>query len=172
MTKSYTKTGDDGNSSFGDGSRHPKSHIVFEAVGTLDELSSTIGIAKAKLGQDEQLSEIQRDLLEAGAIVSEYYGNSKTQEFESRTKKIEGWIDEIDQKLPELKNFILPGGCPAAAYLHHARTVTRRAERRVQEIRNEGLKPVLIYINRLSSYFFARARYENLKSGIQEKEWK
>ena len=172
MGRPYTKNGDDGNSSFGDGSRHPKSHKVFEAVGTMDELSSTIGIAKAKMGQDEQLSNIQRDLLEAGSIISGYYKPAKAQEFEGRLKKIERWIDELDEKLPELKNFILAGGCPAAAYLHHARTVTRRAERRVQEIGNDEYKPILVYMNRLSSYFFVRARYENIKCGISEKEWK
>ncbi|MFH0927800.1 MAG: cob(I)yrinic acid a,c-diamide adenosyltransferase [Candidatus Micrarchaeota archaeon] len=172
MARSYTKNGDDGSSSFGDGSRHPKSHIIFEAVGTLDELSSTIGIAKAKMGQDEQLSNIQRDLLEAGSIISGYYKGGKAAEFEGRVQKLERWVDEIDASLPELKNFILPGGCPSAAYLHHARTVARRAERRVQEIGEDGLKPVLVYMNRLSSYFFARARHENLVCGVQEKEWK
>jgi len=172
MGKSYTKNGDDGNSSFGDGSRHPKSHIVFEAIGTIDELSSTIGIAKAKLGQDEQLSNIQKDLFEAGSIISGYYKPAKAQEFEGRLKKVERWIDDIDGQLPELNNFILAGGCPAAAYLHHARTVTRRAERRVQEIEEADFKPVLVYLNRLSSYFFVRARLENIKCGILEKEWK
>lgn len=172
MSKSYTKNGDDGNSSLGDGSRHPKSHAIFEAIGTLDELASTIGIAKAKLNQDEQLSNIQRDLLEAGSIISGYYKEAKAKEFVGRTQKVERWIDEIDSKLPPLKNFILAGGCPAAAYLHHARTVTRRAERRVQELETLQISPILIYMNRLSSYFFARARFENLQCGIQEKEWK
>ncbi len=172
MARSYTKNGDDGNTTLATGIRKPKSDIIFEAIGTLDELSSTIGISRAKLGQDEQLANIQKDLFEAGSIIAGYYKPAKADEFGARVQKLERWIDEIDEKLPQLKNFILPGGSPSATYLHHARTVARRAERCVERIKDAQLKPILIYMNRLSSYFFSRARYENLKCGVQEQEWK
>ncbi|MFA5108343.1 MAG: cob(I)yrinic acid a,c-diamide adenosyltransferase [Candidatus Micrarchaeia archaeon] len=172
MARSYTKLGDDGLSSFGDGSRHPKSHLIFEAVGTLDELSSVIGIVKAKVGEDEQLKLVQKDLLEAGSIISGYWQKEKAAEFEARTKILEKYIDEMDAKLPALSNFILPGGCPASAYMHHARTIARRAERKVQEIEVAQFSSILVYLNRLSSYLFARARVENLKCGKPEEEWK
>ncbi len=184
-TKSYTGQGDKGHSSLGDGTRASKSHAVFEALGTLDELASVVGLAESGLGfRDGQLEEIQRDLFEAGAQLS---GATKTTacgpgmkegapvgdydgSFAVKLARLEKWIDEMDAQLPELKHFILAGGCPLSARLHHCRTVCRRAERRVEAC-GEGGKPLLPYINRLSSYFFTRARLENRKAGVADIVW-
>lgn len=175
--KSYTGRGDSGHSGLGDGKRHPKGHPTFEAVGTLDELNSLVGLAKAGLGYpDEQLDAIQRDLFEAGAIVSHSRRGkgekAATKTFGAKLKRLENWIDAMDAKLPPLRHFILPGGSAFAARLHMARTMCRRAERRVEAAEAPGRKELLPYLNRLSSYFFTRARYENQKAGVQEHEWK
>lgn len=172
MLKSYTKMGDDGLTSLGDGSRQPKGDILFKAVGTIDELSSYIGVLKAELGKkDEQLDIIQMNLIQASAIISHYFDEKKVEEFEEKTAGLEKWIDEFDSDLPPLHKFILPGGCRASAQLHVCRTVARRAERRVQETGRTDIRPILIYLNRLSSYFFTRARVENKKAGVDEEQY-
>jgi cob(I)alamin adenosyltransferase len=172
MNVSYTKKGDDGLSSLGDGSRQPKGDIIFKAVGTIDELSSVIGVLKAEIAKnDGQLDIIQINLVQASAIISYYYDKKKAEEFEEKTKTLEGWIDEMESNLPPLHKFILPGGCKTAAQMHICRTVARRAERRVQETSRTDIRPILIYLNRLSSYFFTRARFENKKEGVVEQEY-
>ena len=175
-TKSYTGKGDSGRSSLGDCQIHPKSHATFEAVGTMDELMSTIGLAEAGLGyRDEQFELIQRDLFEAGALFSHGWKGEKAKteakSFVSKLKRLENWIDAMDAQLPPLRHFILPGGCALAARLHHARTVCRRAERRAEASKAPGKKEVLPYLNRLSSYFFTRARLENKKAGVSDIVW-
>ncbi|MFH1306063.1 MAG: cob(I)yrinic acid a,c-diamide adenosyltransferase [Candidatus Micrarchaeota archaeon] len=167
--KSYTKKGDDGHTCLGNGVRQPKSHKLLEAVGAIDEMSSVIGLAKVHMEKkDEQLEKIQKNLVEAGAIISKFWKNEKAMEFEEKTNELEKWIDEIDGKLPKLDKFILPGGCVASVYLQYARAIARKAERRVQELEDKELGEVLIYLNRLSSYFFAKARIENIRCGIGE----
>ena len=175
--KSYTGKGDSGSSGLGDGLRARKSEPVFEAVGMLDELNAVIGLARAaadeKEGRDEQLELIQSDLFEAGAHVSGYRKAADAADsFARKLKRLEEWIDEIDAKLPPLANFILPGGCRMAARLHHCRTVCRRAERAVERLETQAKPFILPYLNRLSSYFFARARLENQQAGVQETDWK
>ncbi|MFH1095217.1 MAG: cob(I)yrinic acid a,c-diamide adenosyltransferase [Candidatus Micrarchaeota archaeon] len=170
--KSYTGKGDGGQTTLGNGECRPKSDAVFYAIGSLDELSSAIGIAKAQAGDDDELGRIQADLFGAGALISNAALAQKAPGFGEKLKRLEGWIDKMDEKLPELGHFILPGGSEIAARLHLARAVCRRAERRVQTLGRDDLAPVLAYLNRLSSYFFARARFENMKAGVKEKEWK
>ncbi|MCL6088637.1 MAG: cob(I)yrinic acid a,c-diamide adenosyltransferase [Candidatus Marsarchaeota archaeon] len=182
--KSYTGKGDSGSSGLGDGRRARKSEPVFEAVGMLDELNAVIGLARAaadeKEGRDEQLESIQSDLFEAGSFLSGYSKPADANDsFARKLKRLEGWIDEIDAKLPPLANFILPGGCGMAARLHHCRTVCRRAERAIERLeepaageRKTAKAAILPYLNRLSSYFFARARLENQQAGVQETGWK
>ena len=170
--KSYTRNGDDGSSCLADGVKRPKSDAIFWAVGAIDELASVIGIAKVKLGRDEELEKIQKNLFLANSVLSGYYGAEKAGEFGEKTGELERWIDKMDEKLPKLHKFIIYGGCPASAYLHFARAVARRAERSVRAIDEKDFGKILVYLNRLSSYFFARARWENLKAGVKEEEWK
>ncbi len=174
--KSYTGKGDAGDSGLPGGKRARKSEPIFEAVGMLDELNSVIGLARVaadkKKGLDEQLEAIQSDLFEAGSCLCGYWPAEKSEMFVHKLKRLEEWIDEMDSEMPALENFILPGGCPLAASLHHARTVCRRVERRVEGIDVPAKKRILPYINRLGSYFFARARFENLKAGVEETVWK
>lgn len=174
--KSYTGRGDSGRSRLGNGECLPKSHANFEAVGTLDELNSVVGMAKAGLGHsDGQLDAIQRDLFETGALLSgagkKKEGEAMARLFESRLRRLEGWIDGMDSELLPLRHFILPGGSALAARLHHARAVCRRAERVVEACESVSKHIVLPYLNRLSSYFFTRARFENHRSGVNEQEW-
>jgi ATP:cob(I)alamin adenosyltransferase len=172
MAKSYTGKGDGGISGLGNGERARKSEPIFDALGMLDELNSLIGIAALKAGNnDEQLEQIQQDLLEAGSIISGY-SRGEFENFEHKVKRLERWIDSIDERLPPLENFILPGGCEIAASLHHCRTVCRRAERAIEKLEDNSKSKILPYLNRLSSYFFARARFENMKAGVKEKIWK
>ncbi|MDE1798498.1 MAG: cob(I)yrinic acid a,c-diamide adenosyltransferase [Candidatus Micrarchaeota archaeon] len=174
--KSYTGKGDSGQSGLGSGKRHPKSHPTFEAVGTLDELMAAIGMAEAGLGyRDEQLETIQRDLFEAGALFGHGWkgkrGEDEAASFAGKLKRLEGWIDAMDARLPALRHFILPGGCALSSRLHYARTVCRRAERRAEASKVPGRKEVLPYLNRLSSYFFTRARMENRKANVADIVW-
>ncbi len=184
--KSYTGHGDSGESGLGSGGRAKKSEPVFEAVGMLDELNSVIGLAVSSLAAmrntggmdrdserlDEPLLIIQSDLLDAGSFLSGYRKADEAGPlFASKLKRLENWTDALDEKLPALDSFILPGGCPVAAHLHQARTVCRRAERRVVAIDSSSKAAILPYLNRLSSYFFARARYENQKAGVRETVW-
>lgn len=171
--KSYTGKGDDGNSCLGSGARLSKSHEIFEAVGALDELGSIIGAAKAGTGNAEkELEEIQADLFEAGSIVSGAWKEEKAKTFEEKLARLEKEIDVMDEKLPPINHFILAGGTPFAARLQLCRAVARKAERRARALEMAEFSPILKYLNRLSSYFFARARFENMKAGVKETEWK
>ncbi len=171
----YTKTGDKGTSSLGSNGRVRKDDARIEALGSLDELNCTIGMAHGKKGKaDPVLEKIQEDLLFAGAALSgSANGEKAVKYFEMRTAEIEKEIDGIEASLPVLKNFILPGGCDAAGGLHWCRAVARRAERRIVAA-NFGVigDRLLPYFNRLSSYFFVRARLENKNAGVMERIWK
>lgn len=172
--KSYTGKGDEGKSGTGDGKLARKSEPIFEAVGMLDELNAAIGMARAESKEeDPQLVSIQTDLFEAGAFLSSY---RKAEEaagvFTPKLARLEGWIDGIDAELPALTHFILPGGCSLAARLHMCRTTCRRAERRIEALDVPAKSAILPYINRLSSYFFTKARLANKRAGVQETVWK
>lgn len=178
--KIYTKTGDDGTTGLFNGMRVSKYDLRVESYGTVDELNSIIGLARTACKHNdlsESLMKISNLLFNLGSdLATPLKPEPKFPALrlpESSIEFLEKLIDEYTEKLPPLRNFILPGGTIAAAYLHHARTVCRRAERLVVRLsQTEELgNTVLIFINRLSDYLFTAARYENFLSGENDKEW-
>ena len=160
LTKIYTRTGDDGTTGLGDGSRVAKDHTRVEAFGTVDEANSAIGLvlaANTPADIRELLGEIQHDLFDLGG---ELATPGMQLIHDERIAFLEQAIDRYNANLPTLKEFILPGGGPAAAACHLARTVARRAERRVWTLhKSESVAPaVLRYLNRLSDLLFVLAR--------------
>jgi len=176
MTKIYTKTGDAGETSLLGGDRVTKDCITLQVVGEIDELNSKIGEAVAHLfgsSQTELLVKIQRDLFKVGAEVASLQtkvGEGLAKIGEKEIKELEDNIDSCSEDLPELKNFILPGGCLAGAHLHHARTICRRTERVLVALGHEkNIRPDLFkYLNRLSDYLFVAARWVNYQEGVEE----
>lgn len=176
MTKIYTKTGDKGKTSLFDGKKVFKHDKKVDAYGTIDELNSSIGLASAFIKDkkiNKELEEIQNDLLEIGSALA----NSVTvpvPQLENRPGDFEKLIDKYTFKLPLLKEFILPGGGKGGAQLHVARTITRRAERKIVALsRKEEIDPVIIiYLNRLSDLLFTMARYVNHLQKKKEKIWR
>lgn len=177
----YTKTGDKGETSLVDGSRESKDHPRVEAYGAIDELSSALGlVASAKDCPEEirgELREIQSVLFEVGAYlatpVKEGEGKNLEQ-LDAATARLEGWIDSLDERTPEIRSFILPGGGEESSRCHLARTICRRAERRIITLGKESyVDPETVkYVNRLSDYLFIAARYLNFLGGIEEIVWK
>ncbi|XP_021476676.2 corrinoid adenosyltransferase [Oncorhynchus mykiss] len=185
IPKIYTKTGDKGFSSTYTGERRPKEDHVFEALGTTDELSSAIGLAREfciDKGHTftDQLDKIQCVLQDVGSNIATPQSSAreihiKKTKFSSQpVADLEGWIDEFTEKLPPLTNFILPSGGKSSAALHIARTVCRRAERSVSPIVRSGEADpdVAKYLNRLSDYLFTVARYTAMKEGNEETIYK
>lgn len=190
--KIYTKSGDQGRSSLLSGERVPKNHIRIKAYGEVDELNSVIGALASVLpsGTDPlpaQLETIQSDLFTVGAWLAATPDSPVTAQLtalgDEQTQRLEAYIDALDAEMPELKAFILPGGHPAAAWAHIARTVCRRAERCVidllesfpageQDNHSAVLAPVLVYLNRLSDYLFVAARYCNQACGRKDIVWR
>ncbi len=179
--KIYTKTGDSGQTSLFGGERVLKSDLRIETYGTVDELNAFLGMAAAEIA-DKELKEviesIQNELFAAGAELAtpvEKQNKVKVHKISEETiDRIEKLIDKYDAKLPELKRFILPGGSKTSAILHIARTVCRRAERRVVELSStvEISGNIRIYLNRLSDFLFVLSRYENQINQIPDVEWK
>ena len=177
--KIYTKTGDDGTTSLFSGGRVSKSHLRVEAYGTVDELNSQIGVVRAlepSMPTQRQLTKIQEHLFRLGADLAtpmdskaEWLVRIETTEIEFLEYRIDQYTDELEP----LKHFILPGGSLVAAHLHVARTVCRRAERLVVALAEyEAVnEQALIYLNRLSDWFFTAARYENHQADISETQW-
>jgi cob(I)alamin adenosyltransferase len=174
MVKIYTKTGDQGETGLWGGKRVSKASLRIEAYGTADELNSLLGVAKTKINSstlNPWLEKIQNQL---HVICADLANPDLTKEGPriqaSHTEELERACDDLDKKLPELKKFILPGGSEAGALLHFARTVTRRAERRVIELsRSESINlEVVRYLNRLSDLLFLMARTANHEAGIEE----
>lgn len=169
LTRIYTRGGDKGQTSLVDGSRLPKHALRIEAYGTVDEASSVIGMARVHAGGeiDAALSRIQNDLFDLGADLAtpgtEMENALRIQP--AQVERLEREIDALNTELQPLDSFILPGGSPASACLHLARTVVRRAERQTcAAAEQEPLNPVAIqYLNRLSDYLFVAARYLNDK---------
>ncbi len=161
LSKIYTRTGDEGSTGLGDGSRVPKEDARVEAYGTVDEANSTIGVVLAIPGLPDMvrrcLTEVQHDLFDLGGELCIPTHRAITQEYVDR---LESQLDAFNEQLPPLKDFILPGGGTAAAACHVARTVCRRAERRTWALaRIEAVSPeALKYLNRLSDLLFVIAR--------------
>lgn len=173
LTRIYTRTGDDGTTGLGDGSRTDKDNLRIRVIGNIDELNSMLGILNAS-GISEDLSgyllNIQHRLFDIGAEIS-VPGNARI--VEEHVNRLEELIDNYNTDLEPLKEFILPGGNMPAAICHFARTVCRRAEREMVRLgRNQYVNPhTLTYINRLSDLLFVFARTINHKKGGKEIYW-
>lgn len=180
--KIYTRTGDRGDTGLFGGGRVGKDHPRVEAYGDVDELNATLGLARAielMPRIDDVLLPVQRDLFAIGALLAtpdrekmaEQLGKARIDD--DRIAELERAIDDGEAELPPLTSFILPGGTPKASALHVARTVCRRAERRVITLRNAEDIPdlVVIYLNRLSDLLFTLARVANTRAGAGEVPW-
>ena len=170
--KIYTRTGDRGETSLFGGARVPKNDPRIDAYGTIDELNSCLGVVLS-VEPDAQLLEVQRDLFEIGAHLASPGTSRFTGVESSRIEELERGIDAMEADLVPLKSFILPGGTAAAAQLHVARTVCRRAERLVVALQDDdpATQSSIAYLNRLSDYLFVAARYANRKRGVEDVPW-
>jgi cob(I)alamin adenosyltransferase len=178
LTRIYTRGGDAGETSLGDGSRVSKLDCRIGAFGTVDELNSALGVVLAGSmpeGLRDPLARIQNELFDVGADLSVPWGvTDRLRVEQAMVDRLEQLCDEFNAKLPELRSFVLPGGTEAAARLHVARTICRRAEREVllasDELELNSL--VLVYLNRLSDLLFILARSANAAAGGEEPLWK
>ena len=181
LNRIYTRTGDDGTTSLGSGARRKKYDLRVDAYGTLDEVNAVLGLARLHTAGDAMLDaalgRIQNDLfdVEADLCLSEKGpGGARLTVTEAQVAWLEGEIDRLNGELSPLKSFILPGGSAAAAWLHLARTVCRRAERIMVELMDqpgeEVSAPSLQYVNRLSDYLFVASRHANDK-GASDVLW-
>jgi len=178
LNRIYTKTGDKGDTGLGDGTRRPKHDLRIHAYGTVDETNAAVGLARlhARGDLDAMLGRIQNDLFDLGADLATPEGGKHSEKrlriVDSQVERLEREIDSMNQALKPLESFVLPGGTPAAAYLHLARTVARRAERLIVELAQvEQISPVAIrYINRLSDHFFVASRIAN-DGGTKDVLW-
>jgi cob(I)alamin adenosyltransferase len=177
--KIYTKTGDDGTTSLFSGGRVPKHHLRVESYGTIDELNSTLGLARAlqpSAGTDAYLTRVQHQLFNLGADLAtplDAPTSYVTRMDAAAITWLEESIDRMTAELPPLTAFILPGGSSAAAALHIARTVCRRAERVITLLSEQAAlnDHVLPYVNRLSDFLFTLARWENQQAGVEDVRW-
>ncbi len=178
LNRIYTRTGDDGTTALGSGERRKKYDLRVAAYGTLDEVNAAIGIVRLHTAGDAQLdgmlARIQNDVFDVEADLcilddrkGKGPGGAKLNVTERQVRWIEQQIDALNESLPPLRSFILPGGTPAAAYLHLARTMCRRAERLMVELRDqpgEAVTPEAIqYVNRLSDFLFVAGRHANAR---------
>ena len=183
----YTKKGDRGHTSLFTGEIIPKNDNLIHALGTIDECNAIIGMALSFLPQEEHLSPyreqwitIQHALFDIGAAVATPRTRASDKKIDQTrfnaqaTEQLEQWIDAMDEKLPPLKNFILPGGHAAASIIHTARNVCRRAERHAipLNLHEDVSDNVMKYLNRLSDYFFMAARIVNHELNYPETTWK
>ncbi|MBS71029.1 MAG: ATP:cob(I)alamin adenosyltransferase [Rhodobiaceae bacterium] len=184
LNKIYTKTGDDGTTALGNGERIAKSSKRVSAYGSVDELNSFIGLARSFIESDKLkeldkiLATIQNDLFDLGAdlcIPDKDKNADSLKIVKSYVKNLEKEIDKLNSQLEPLRSFILPGGTKVSAYVHIARTIARRCEREMIELRQieeaEISKEAVQYINRLSDFLFVAARYVNLKSDFDDILW-
>jgi cob(I)alamin adenosyltransferase len=175
--KIYTRTGDLGQTSLFGGTRVAKNDARIEAYGTVDELSSCIGVARTTLlpsDVDAILHQVQIDLFEVGALLASP-GTSRFPGVDAaRVEELEQAIDAMEQELAPLTTFILPGGSTSAAHLHVARTVCRRAERLVVALDDDTPATIstIAYLNRLSDYLFVAARFANKRADVDDVPWK
>ena len=174
--KIYTKQGDEGETGLVGGSRINKDDVRIEAYGTVDELCATIGVVRSSqlaAPIEPILAGIQRDLFSLGAELASPESGTQSRIGATHVGRLEEWIDRWDSELPALKNFILPGGTPSAGFLHLARVICRRAERRVVRLaRDAEIPPEIIpYLNRLSDLLFVLARLENHQAEVPDLIW-
>jgi cob(I)alamin adenosyltransferase len=176
--KIYTRTGDAGETGLFDGTRVSKADARVDAYGEIDELNSALGVARAA-GLDEDVAEVvvavQKDLHAVGARLADPSHRiagrvGKAALEDGAVRRLEDAIDRFEAELPPLRHFILSGGSPGGAALHLARTICRRAERRVVSL-HEADPVVLVYVNRLSDLLFVLARAVNRRAGVPEIEW-
>ena len=183
LNKIYTRTGDDGTTALGTGERRKKYDLRIAAYGTLDEVNAAIGIARLHTGNDaaldSALAHVQNDLFDAGADLTtpgkgRGPGGARLTVTDAQVAWLESEIDRLNADLAPLRSFVLPGGSPAAAYLHLARTICRRAERLIVELKDKPDESVgdevLKYVNRLSDFLFVASRYANDK-GARDVLW-
>jgi cob(I)alamin adenosyltransferase len=178
--KIYTKTGDGGSTSLFGGSRVPKSHLRIEAYGTIDELNAWIGLLRdqpVNENRADTLTEIQDRLFTLGSLLATEPGNTKVKTPPLRQQDVvflEQQMDSMNEQLPPMRSFVLPGGHPSVSLCHIARTVCRRAERCVIALhQTEPVEPLIIqYINRLSDYLFVLARLMGRELQATEIPWK
>jgi cob(I)alamin adenosyltransferase len=165
LNRIYTRTGDDGTTALGSGERRPKYDLRIAAYGTVDETNAAIGVVRVHLKDapemDAMLGRIQNDLFDLGADLAVPQRDGKAERLRmlaSQVERLEREIDALNEKLEPLTSFVLPGGTPAAAYLHLARTICRRAERIMVELAGKPDEPVsdaaIQYMNRLSDFLF------------------
>jgi cob(I)alamin adenosyltransferase len=178
--KIYTRTGDAGETALFDGTRVRKSDPRVEAYGHVDELNAMLGFARASAagaGLAEQLVHLQHDLFALGARLADPNARiagrvKKAALGDDDVRRLETWIDEGEAELEPLRRFILPGGSPAGAALHVARTICRRAERHIVSLGEGAVEPhLLAYVNRLSDLLFVLARLANARAGVPDVEW-
>ena len=177
--KIYTKKGDSGHTSLIDGQIVNKHNLSVDAYGTVDELNSFLGLLKDYIKDEtikDILNNIQPKLFSIGSILASGKNQNKLEKIKIEKKDvkyIESHIDSMNNELPELKNFIIPGGHKISSYSHVCRSICRRAERRISELNNEqSVDPnILSYINRLSDFFFVLSRYLMYSDKIEETRW-
>lgn len=182
LNRIYTRTGDDGTTALGTGERRPKSDLRIAVYGTVDETNAAIGVARLYTTDypdlDAMLARIQNDLFDVGADLCTPQDTEAARErlrvVDAQVSRLETEIDLLNAELKPLRSFVLPGGHPAAAHLHLARTICRRAERLIVELATKTGEhvspPVLRYINRLSDFLFVASRYLNDK-GARDVLW-
>jgi len=169
LNRIYTKTGDKGDTALGDGTRRPKNDLRIAAYGTVDEANAAVGLARLHTAGelDAMLGRIQNDLFDLGADLATpedgRRGEGRLRIVDSQVERLEREIDQMNATLRPLDSFVLPGGSAAAAYLHLARTIVRRAERLIVELaQGETVGAAAIrYANRLSDHLFVASRFAN-----------
>jgi cob(I)alamin adenosyltransferase len=180
LNKIYTRTGDDGTTALSTGQRLPKFHARIAGYGTVDEANSIIGLARLHTDRedmaelDQMLARIQNDMFDLGADLctpetGEELGWEPLRIKQAQVDRLEAEIDQLNDDLPPLRSFVLPGGHAAAAFLHQARTVCRRAERHIVELASIPGEQVSVeaatYLNRLSDFLFVASRWVNARFG-------
>jgi cob(I)alamin adenosyltransferase len=182
LNRIYTRAGDGGRTQLADGERRAKHDLRIAAYGTVDETNACLGLARLHTGRDAELDailgRIQNDLFDLGADLATPVADDPKREqlrvVQEQVDRLEREIDAMNAKIEPLSSFVLPGGTPAAAHLHLARTVCRRAERLVVELAenpSERISPIAIkYLNRLSDHLFVASRHAN-GSGAQDVLW-
>lgn len=182
LNKIYTKTGDKGTTALATGDRVAKHDLRIDTYGTCDEANAILGLVRLHTGEwpmlDDCLGRIQNDLFDLGADLATPdkpdMSWTPVRTSDSQVERLEQEIDEMNGALAPLDSFVLPGGHPAAAYLHQARTVVRRAERQATALAQQDEKinqAAIKYLNRLSDLLFVAARWANLKSGDGDVKW-